>query len=107
MAVLSILHRISGVLLFLGMPVLLYWLHCSLHSEESFQHLQELLAHAPSKVILWGIASAMLYHAIAGIRHVLMDCGLLSEGLPGARYSAVVTLGMAIIGVVFLGVWLW
>ena len=107
MAVASILHRISGVVLFLGMPILLYWLHCSLVSPESFLHLKATLAHAPGNLVLWLISSALVYHGVAGIRHVLMDCGLLPESLPMASHTAVITLVVSILGIIFLGVWLW
>jgi len=107
MAVVSILHRISGVVLFLGVPILLYWLHCSLASPESFLHLKATLSQAPWNLVLWLISSAMVYHSVAGIRHVLMDCGVLPESLPMASHTAVITLIASIFCVVFLGVWLW
>lgn len=69
----SILHRISGVILFLGLVVLLYGLDMSLASEESFEELKACLASPLAKLVIWGLLSALLYHLVAGIRHLFMD----------------------------------
>lgn len=106
MAIASILHRISGILLFLLLPMMLYFLSLSLHSAESFEHLQTLLADPYPKFLLWVFGAAWIYHVIAGIRHMLMDLGY-GEQLNAGRRSAVVVIILAIILTVILGVWLW
>ena len=106
MAIASILHRISGIVLFLLLPMMLYFLYLSLHSEVSFMHLQTLLAEPYRKLLLWSFGASWIYHVIAGIRHMLMDLGA-GEELEKARRSAVIVITLAIILTVFLGVWIW
>lgn len=105
-AIASILHRISGVLIFLGLPFLLYMLGLSLQSASSFASLQQLLAMPHFKFVLWVINSALAYHIFAGIRHVILDCGI-GEEIHMARRTACVLMGLAGVMVLFLGIWLW
>jgi len=69
----SILHRVSGVILFLGIVVMLFALDKSLASEEGFAEVQACLTSPLAKLIIWGLLSALLYHLVAGVRHIT-DC---------------------------------
>lgn len=106
MAIASILHRLSGLALFLLMPVMLYFLSLSLHSPQSFGQLQMTLERPGNKLLLWAFATALVYHLLAGIRHMLMDIGL-GEELPAGRQSAVAVIALAIILAIVLGIWIW
>ena len=106
MAIVSILHRISGILLFLGVPVMLYFLNLSLSSMSAFEQLMVMLHHPFWKLVDWFFLSALLYHLLAGIRHMVMDYGW-GESLAASRFSAVALLGLVVIGVLSLGVWIW
>lgn len=106
MAIVSILHRISGLVLFLLLPLMLYFLGLSLDSAESFEHLKTVLAGPYCKLLMWLFMAALIYHVIAGIRHLLMDIGV-GEQLVAGRRSAVGVLVLAFISVIFLGVWIW
>lgn len=75
MAIISILHRISGVLIFLFIPAMLYILHQSLLSQEQLISLQECLQHPVSKLVIWVLLAAVIFHLLAGIRHLVMDLG--------------------------------
>lgn len=105
-AIISILHRISGVVIFIGLPLLLYILAQSLHSQDSFEQLSTLLANPGMKFLLWIICSATATHFLAGVRHLLMDCGV-GEGLRGARSSAYVVIFLSAVAIILLGVWIW
>src|SRR5688572_29986832 len=73
-AIVSILHRISGVLLFFpGIPLLLYGLQLLLESPGSFTHLQSILANPLSKLLLLFATWFFLHHFFAGIRHLGID----------------------------------
>jgi succinate dehydrogenase / fumarate reductase, cytochrome b subunit len=72
-ALVSILHRISGLGMFLMLPFLLYLLQESLRSEISFAHFAGVVDNAFVKVILLGLSWAYLHHFTAGIRHLFMD----------------------------------
>lgn len=106
MAIASILHRISGILLFLLMPVMLYILSQSLQSQDSFIQINTLLAGAFYKFVLWAFSVSLAYHVLAGIRHLIMDMGL-GEHLSTARRTAVLVIVLAGICAILLGIWLW
>ncbi|WP_257266615.1 succinate dehydrogenase, cytochrome b556 subunit [Endozoicomonas sp. ONNA2] len=102
----SILHRISGVLLFIGLGFLLYGLELSLASEESFGALKVLLTAPLAKFINWGILSALIYHLIAGLKHLLMDVDV-GDGKESGSLGAIITLVLSIVLIILAGVWVW
>lgn len=106
MAIVSILHRLSGVLLLFFIPVLLYFFDVSLQSEDTFLMLKECLTQPWVKLILWLFLSALMYHLIAGIRHMIMDLGY-GESLAAGRRSAMSVMILAVIFSLMLGIWLW
>ncbi|MEP4468636.1 succinate dehydrogenase, cytochrome b556 subunit, partial [Marinobacter alexandrii] len=65
-AITSILHRISGIIIFVGVAFMLYGLQLSLSGEEGFSRVSDLLDSFLAKLITWGILSALLYHLVAG-----------------------------------------
>ena len=103
-AITSILHRISGVGLFFGIGVMLYFLQLSLESEAGFERVLELFRATPVKLTIWLILAGLLYHLIAGVKHLLMDWGL-GESREGALRGAQVTLVLAVVAAV-LSWWL-
>ena len=106
MAIVSIMHRASGVILFLLLPFVLYLLEQSLVSQTTFMQLQQTFASPVMKIMMGLLISAVSFHFLAGIRHMLMDCGV-AEGLKSARASAYLLMGLEGIIVLMLGVWLW
>jgi len=104
-ALCSILHRITGILIFLSTPLLLWGLNQSLKSPAHFDHLKETLHHPVMKVVIWLALSAFVYHAIAGIRHLVMDMGM-AESIQSARKTAFATLVLSVLAALGLGVWL-
>ena len=104
-AIASILHRIAGVLLFLLIPLLLWALQTSLNSA-GFACIQAYLVHPFAKVFLWLIGLPMIYHVIAGIRHLLMDIGL-GESLEGGLFGATLVFIISVITAIFWGFYLW
>ena len=106
MAIASILHRMSGIILFLLFPLALCLLHCSLESQVSFSNMQLLLSKPLYKFILWVFLSALCYHILAGIRHLIMDIGI-GEHLEQGRFTARLVVAMAFILFILLGIWLW
>lgn len=106
MAIASILHRISGVVLFLLLPVIIYFLDLSLRNAGTFSNLQMLLEQFHWKLLLWVFLAALIYHVLAGIRHVLMDIGY-GEHLKAGRLSALAVIILAVILTIFAGIWIW
>jgi succinate dehydrogenase / fumarate reductase cytochrome b subunit len=72
--IVSILHRISGILLFLvGIPFSLYLLQQSITSEISFESYRAIVGSIPGKLVLLALIWAFVHHATAGIRYLLLD----------------------------------
>ena len=106
-AIVSILHRASGVFLFLLVPLLIWMLSVSLSSPTDFMMLQDTLSGTFWKLLLWLILSAWVYHLLAGMRHILMDFEILSESLASGRLSAKVVSILSVIFFILIGAWLW
>lgn len=103
----SILHRASGIFLFLFLPFLLWLLAQSLSLETNFNQLQATVAkECVLRFFIWLVLSMLVYHLIAGIRHMIMDVGF-GDSLKGGRIGAVMVLVLSAIGILLLGVWLW
>jgi succinate dehydrogenase / fumarate reductase cytochrome b subunit len=106
MAIVSILHRVSGVVLFILLPVIIFLLGRSLHSQEAFTQTSLMLAEPYYKLVLWAFSAALVYHVLAGIRHLLMDMGI-GEHLCTGRRTAIFVIVLAVILTIFLGIWIW
>jgi len=95
-AVMSIAHRLTGILLFLALPFLIYVLEQTLQNEQSFVFVRESLDSIPVKIILIVLAWSFLHHLLAGIRYLLLDIDIGVE-LPPARSSAWLVIFLALI----------
>lgn len=84
-AVVSILHRISGGLLFLLLPWLLWLFELSLTSESSFEQLREAASGVFVRLVLLATIWAFLHHLVAGIRYLLLDLHIGVEKQPANR----------------------
>ncbi len=102
----SITHRVSGVILFVSMAILLWLLDVSLGSREGFAQVGELLSAPFAKLVLWGILAALIYHSVAGVRHLIMDFGV-GESMQGGVLGARVVIVVSIVLTLLAGVWIW
>jgi len=91
----SILHRISGALMFLLLPFILYLLELSLTSEVSFNNLRAIVSHWFVKLIILALSWAYLHHFSAGIRHLFMDMHMALTK-DGSRHSAASVLAISL-----------
>ena len=91
----SILHRVSGVGLFLCFPLMLWLFGASLASAESFAAFKAVIGMLPVKVVLAGLIWAFVHHFCAGIRFLLLDVhvGIEKEA---ARKSAGVVFAVSV-----------
>ena len=105
-AITSILHRITGVVLFLGLPLLLWALDASLASSNGFAAVVDLLSLPLIKVMLWLYLAALMFHLIAGIKHLCMDLGFF-ETRASAPVASTGVIVIALLLALLLGVWLW
>ena len=100
--IVSILHRVSGAVLFLLMPFIIWMFDVSLTSEISFERFTSAfvagIGFVPGwfiKLVTWGIIWAYLHHFIAGVRHLYMDA-THSVTKEFGKSSAIVTLALSI-----------
>ena len=98
----SIGHRVSGALLFIFLPFLLFLLDQSLTSEISFEVFKAFLSNIIVKLVVLVLAWAFLFHFCAGVRHLFMD---FSHGLTtkenGKKTSLVVVTVSSIVTIAF------
>ena len=101
----SILHRVSGVILFFSVAIFLWLLEGSLSSEQGFEEVQALFANPLCQFIIWGSLAALAYHAVAGIRHLIMDLGFGEDSFETGRATAWVAVVVAAIIIVLVTGW--
>jgi succinate dehydrogenase / fumarate reductase cytochrome b subunit len=102
----SIFHRISGALLFLGLVWFLYLLDLSLSSESGFARFRTEIAHPIAKLALLALAWSYLHHFCAGIRYLFMDIDK-GVGLAATRRSSYAVLAASLALTAFVGAKLW
>lgn len=105
-AIASIIHRITGVLLFLGIGYLLWLLSMALSSPVGFADTQALLAEPLPKLALIGVVGLLVYHLVAGIKHMIMDFHI-GDTLEAASFESYLVFVISIVLTAVLGVWLW
>jgi succinate dehydrogenase / fumarate reductase cytochrome b subunit len=93
--VVSILHRISGALMFLLLPFTLYLLERSLTSESSYEAMRAFASQWFIKLIILALSWAYLHHFLAGIRHLFMDMHYMLTK-DGSRNSAMTVLALSL-----------
>jgi len=71
--IVSIFHRVSGIVLFLAIPVFVYILDLSLQGKQGFQQAAEYLTHPLARLALLGLIWSLVHHLFAGIRFLLTD----------------------------------
>ena len=107
--IVSILHRVSGVVMFVLLPFVVWMMDASLGSEISYDGFTNVfvagVAGLPAwlvKLVVLGLIWAYLHHFIAGVRHLWMDATHSVSKAQG-HSSAVFTLGLSIALTVVLG----
>ena len=106
-AIVSILHRITGALLFIvGIPLLLWFIQRSLGSPEAFEAAMRPLRSPLGKLVLLGLAWGYVFHLLAGLRHLALDLHAGIQLAP-ARSSAAVLLVISALLFVVIAVRLW
>ena len=102
----SILHRVSGALLFLGLVWFLFLLDMSLGSEIGFAHFRAYVGHPIVKLALLGFVWAYLHHFCAGIRYLFLDIDKGAD-LATTRKTSYAVLAVSLALTAFLAVKLW
>ena len=99
---LSIAHRLSGVLLFLGLPLLAALLNLVLSGESGFERAQTFFRQLPVQSMLYLFLWGLMHHLLAGIRYLFIDADL---GVQAPRYRQTawgVLLGAPVLAMLLL-----
>lgn len=102
----SILHRISGVIMFVATGILMWFFAESLSSPLGFANVQDIMSSFLAKFVFWGILTALAYHLVVGVRHIIVDMGY-GEELDSANTTARISMVITLILSVLAGVWVW
>ncbi len=105
-AISSILHRISGVVLLVAIPLSVYGLSQSLSSSVGYDHTVAMLTTGVGSIFFWMFLSAITYHVYAGFRHMVMDAGF-AESLAAAKVTSIITILLGVLTAAFWGCFLW
>ena len=105
-ALTSITHRISGVILFAGIAILLWLFQRSLETEASFNEVRAFFESPLLKFIVWGTLSALCYHMVAGVKHLLLDAGI-GETREGGPLGARIVIAVSAVLIIMMGAWIW
>lgn len=105
-ALTSITHRISGVILFAGIAILLWLFQRSLETEASFNEVRAFFESPLLKFIVWGALSALCYHMVAGVKHLLLDAGI-GETREGGPLGARIVIAVSAVLIILMGAWIW
>lgn len=102
-AIVSLLHRLSGILIALFIPGLLWLLQSSLDSRQQWDSLAVFFENPWLKVLVGFVFLGLIYHWVSGIRHLLMDMDLGDTKAGGRKGACYVLFGTFILSVV----WFW
>ena len=102
----SILHRVSGIIVFIALAIFLTLLNCSLSSAADFQRVQSYFDLFIVEFIFWGSLTGLAYHAVFGIRHMIQDLGHWEE-MESASISAKVGFAITAALSVLAGILVW
>lgn len=104
--VVSILHRVSGALLFAVIPLFLFGFQMTLASGESYEQVHQYLIHPLAKLAFIGVVWSFLHHFFAGLRYLAMDMDWGLD-LADTRRSSWLVLGFSLVPTLLIGIWLW
>ena len=102
--IVSILHRISGALLFVFMWLILWLLQASVTSSARFA---ELYANPLTKLMVFVLLWSVLHHLCAGIRYLILDVSHPATELKASRQSSAIVMIASIVLTVIIGIRLW
>ncbi len=103
-SVLSITHRLTGMILVLAAMLLTYWLTAAAYGPEAFSRAQVVLESWPGRLVLFGFTWSLFYHLLNGLRHLGWDMGWGFE-LVKLRITGAIVVASSV-ALTFLS-WMW
>jgi len=103
---LSIAHRVTGVLLVLAIPLFIYLLQLLNGGTDGYSLALSLLHSTPGKILATITVWVLIQHSLSGIRHLIMDMGY-SYDKNIARITANAAFVLSLLLIILAGVWIW
>ena len=94
---LSILHRITGVLLAVGFLLLAWWLTAAAAGPDAYAQVRVCLGSLPGQLLLFGVLASFCYHLLNGIRHLFFDAGVGFEKATARASGRAVAVGAVVL----------
>jgi succinate dehydrogenase / fumarate reductase cytochrome b subunit len=98
----SIAHRISGVFMFISIPLLAWLFALSLQNEQGYQAVLEYLRSLPLRLLSVVLVWSLSHHLLAGLRHLLLDIGIGVDKEPARLTAWLVNSGALALTVLYL-----
>lgn len=106
-AIVSISHRITGVMLFIGLIFMFILFDMSLSGAEGFTSAETIMQeYFLAKFIAWGLLVSLSFHLFAGLKHLVQDFGY-GEELASADVAAKVVIAATLVTAFLAGYWVW
>ena len=106
-AIASITHRISAVIIWVGLGILLATLYCASRSQADFAAVAELIeTNFFAQFVLWGLLSAFGYYSMGTIKHLIQDMGFCEE-FDGGKMISWVAISSGLLLSVLAGGYVW
>jgi succinate dehydrogenase / fumarate reductase cytochrome b subunit len=98
---LSILNRVTGILLSIGMLLLVYWLVAAASGADAYAKAAAVFAHPLTTAALIGFSFSFFYHLLNGVRHLAWDVGYGFEKSTARKSGWVAFLGSIVVTIFF------
>ena len=98
----SIAHRVSGVLMFLGIPLVAWLFSRSLENEAAYLEVVELMKSPPALLVSILLVWSLSHHLLAGIRHLLLDVEIGIEKAQARASARLVNIGALLLTAIYL-----
>ena len=105
-AIVSITHRVTGAVLFVGVGFGIYAMDLAVSSTAGYQEALVLMASPLAKLIMLGLIFVLIFHVVAGIKHLLLDFHI-GDSLAAAKAGSIAVIIVTIVGTVAVGGALW
>ena len=105
-SILSILHRLTGLALSVGLALFVWWLAAAASGPDSYRTFTDFCASGFGQFLLVGWSACLFYHLASGIRHLFWDAGLLLT-LPAVYRTGVLILAFTALSTAALWGWIW
>ena len=102
----SITHRVSGMVLFAGVAFALFLLDKAMASKQGFDYARNLLEQSAPKVLMLLLLATLMFHIFVGLKHLLLDLHIgdtVAASRLGSRLVVLLTLGSVIM--LYLRLW--